>query len=178
MIIDATGNVNAFNYAASVAIDNSKPMAWARVFGGGYGGLIARSRPGIEPSPLTARSVIEAWCSNPDFPPAPQDIKDYQAAGDDDQPMVADDADVSAIAAHFTRLIIDTLIAPEVSSFDSSVFMIGLRKEWIFKRAFDTYPIDLGSPDEPKTQIDLTEEQRKAVGEVVIDMLTQTGSAP
>jgi hypothetical protein len=177
MIIDATGNANAFNYAASVASDNSKPMAWARVFGGGYGGLIARSRPGIEPSPLMARSVIEAWCSNPQFPPAPQDVKDYQAVGDDDQPMVADDADVSAIAAHFTRLIIDTLIAPEVSSFDSSVFMIGLRKEWIFKSAFDTYPIDLGLPDGPQAQSEITEEQRTAARDALVNMLTQTGSA-
>lgn len=149
LIVDATGSPNAFNYASVVAVDNLKPMAWARVFGGGYGGLIARSRPGLEPAPPFARAAIDAWCANPEFPKAPKELTDYGATGEGGEPMIADDADVSAIAAHFTRLIIDTLISPEKSVFASSAYMIGLREEWIFKAAFDTHPIDLGAPHMP-----------------------------
>lgn len=176
MIIDATGNATAFNYASSVAADHAKPMAWARVFGGGYGGLIARSRPGLEPAPQQARDVIENWCSNPDFPPAPKEFVDYQAVGTGDQPMVADDADVTAIAAHFTRLIIDTLTAPETSSFDNSAYMIGLRKEWIFAAAFDTHPIDLGSPAVLSPEVELTEEQKESAGAALMAMIEAAGS--
>lgn len=159
MIVDATGSANAFNYASVVAVDHSKPMAWARVFGGGYGGLIARSRPGLEPAPPFARAAIDAWCANPEFPKAPKEITDYGATGEGGEPMIADDADVSAIAAHFTRLIIDTLIAPEKSVFASSAYMIGLREEWIFKAAFDTRPIDLGAPHIPPAEIALPEHE-------------------
>ena len=159
LIVDATGSANAFNYASVVAVDHSKPMAWARVFGGGYGGLIARSRPGLEPAPTFARAAIDAWCTNPEFPKAPKEITDYGATGEGGEPMIADDADVSAIAAHFTRLIIDTLIAPEKSVFASSAYMIGLREEWIFKAAFDTRPIDLGAPHMPPTEIALPEHE-------------------
>lgn len=176
MIVDATGNADAFNYASGVAVDHAKPMAWARVFGGGYGGLIARSRPGIEPAPQQARNVIENWCDNPDFPPAPKEFVDYEAVGTGDQPMVADDADVTAIAAHFTRLIIDTLIAPETSSFDNSAYMIGLRKEWIFASAFDTHPIDLGAPTDLLPEIELNEEQKKRVGTALVAMIEAAGA--
>lgn len=159
LIADATGSANAFNYASVVAVDHSKPMVWARVFGGGYGGLIARSRPGLEPAPPFARAAIDAWCANPEFPKAPKEITDYGATGEGGEPMIADDGDVSAIAAHFARLIIDTLIAPERSVFASSAYMIGLREEWIFKAAFDTHAIDLGAPHMPPTELALSEHE-------------------
>lgn len=157
LIVDGTGSASAFNYACVIAAEYSKPMAWARVFGGGYGGMIARSRPGLEPSPQFARAVINAWCANPEFPKAPKEVTDYGVTDKDGVPMIADDADVSAIAAHFTRLVIDTLIAPEKSVFASSAYMIGLREEWIFKAAFDTRPIDLGAPHVSPPEVALPE---------------------
>lgn len=159
LIVDGTGNASAFNYACVIAVEHSKPIAWARVFGGGYGGLIARSRPGLEPSPQFARAAINAWCTNPEFPKAPKEVTDYGVTDEDGVPMIADDADVSAIAAHFTRLVIDTLIAPEKSVFASSAYMIGLREEWIFKAAFDTRPINLGVPHVPPPEAALPEHE-------------------
>lgn len=167
LIVDATGSSAAFNYASIVAVDHSKPMVWARVFGGGYGGLIARSRPGLEPAPQFARAAINAWCANPEFPKAPKEVTDYGATGESGEPMIADDADVSAIAAHFTRLIIDTLIAPEKSVFASSAYMIGLREEWIFKAAFETYPIDLGAPHVPPPEPALPEHEAAEVEDML-----------
>jgi sulfur-carrier protein adenylyltransferase/sulfurtransferase len=149
IIIDATGDHEAFNYAAGVAKINSKTMFWGRVFGGGYGGMIARSRPRLDPNPFDAREMIAQWCANPEFPDPPKAEKDYAAQTTKGVPMVADDADVSVIASHLARFIIDTATGADPSEFDCSAYMIGMRKEWIFKYPFDTWPINLGP--EPTT---------------------------
>jgi hypothetical protein len=60
--------------------------------------------------------------------------------------MVADDADVSVVAAHAARMGIDLLIPREPSAYPYSVYMIGLSKSGIFDSAFETYPIEVGSP--------------------------------
>lgn len=147
VIVEATANPEAFNYAAAVAEQFSRTMVWAQVFAGGYGGLIARSRPGLDPAPLQARAKIENWCSNPDYPPAPKPTVNYGAhnVSGEAEPMIADDADASVIAAHCSRMILDAAATPPISDFESSAYMIGLRKEWIFRAAFDTWPIDLGT---------------------------------
>lgn len=144
LIMDASGSASGFNYAASVAEQMGIPLVWARVFGGGYGGLIARSRPGLDPAPLEARAQIDAWCRNPKFPEPPQAVVDYGILDAEQKPMVADDADVGAIAAHFARFAVDVL-ANDESEFEASAYMIGLRKKWIFTGPFDTRPITLVS---------------------------------
>ena len=60
--------------------------------------------------------------------------------------MIADDADVSVIAAHAARMGIDLLIPREPSAYPDSVYMIGLSKQGIFNTAFETYPIEVGRP--------------------------------
>lgn len=146
LIVDASGSDAGFNYAAGVAAEHERPMVWGRVFGGGYGGMVARSRPGLDPTPLDARAAIHAWCANPEFPKPPKATVDYGAEGPEGEPMIADDAEVGQIAASLARLAIDTLLAAPESSFEHSAYMIGLRKEWIFAGAFDVWPIELGAP--------------------------------
>lgn len=56
------------------------------------------------------------------------------------------------IAAQLARLALDVLTSSGGSNFEHSAYMIGLRKKWIFQAAFDSYPLNLGSPlpeDEP-----------------------------
>ncbi|WP_238446932.1 ThiF family adenylyltransferase [Azohydromonas australica] len=153
-IVEATGSARAFNYAAAVAEDHRKPMAWARVFGGGFGGLIARSRPGLDPAAQAARDAIDRWCANPAFPEPPRVLIDYGIAGPNEEPMVADDADVSVVAAHFARFVIDTMANEASSEYEHSAYMIGLREAWIFSGAFDTHPIDLGGPSSHRNSLD------------------------
>lgn len=167
LIVDATGSDDGFNYCGSVAHEHKKPMAWARVFAGGYGGLIARSRPGLEPAPLDARAAIEAWCANPDFPPAPKAAARYGGVRQDGVAMVADDADVGAIAAQLARLALDTLTNHGDSDFEQSAYMIGLREEWIFKAAFDTWPVALGVPREEREPIMSDQEKESAVAAIM-----------
>jgi hypothetical protein len=76
--------------------------------------------------------------------------------GGQQMPAIADDADVSVIAAHAARMGIDLLIPREPSMFPNSVYMIGLASGWIFERPFETYPIDVGSllPSDRKEPLD------------------------
>jgi hypothetical protein len=57
--------------------------------------------------------------------------------------MIADDADVSIISGHLARFAIDLLTKPQHSDYPSSVYMIGLRAEWIFCEPFSTFGIPL-----------------------------------
>lgn len=171
LIVDVTGDHDVFNYAAAAVKLNQKAMCWGRVFAGGYGGLIARARPGLDPNPFDARAMIAQWCDRPEIPEPPQPEKDYAAQTQDGSPMVADDADVSAIAAHLTRLVIDTAIGGDGSEFECSAYMIGLRKEWIFERPFDTWPIDLG-PGLWVHAEEVDPEVRTESSKVLVEILT------
>lgn len=140
LIIDATASPEAFNLCATAAKNSRTPLVWAEVFPGGIGGLVARSRPDLDPPPLAARSQINAWCDEAGSPPptgtAPYDAQTAEG------PMIADDSDVGAIATQASRMAIDTLIRPAESLFPQSAYMIGLKRGWIFSAPFHTFPIE------------------------------------
>lgn len=174
LIVDASGDDSAFNYLAAIARERQKPMVWARVFGGGYGGFIARARPGVEASPHGVRASIDAWWSNPEFPEPPVAARDYAAIDGKGVPMIADDADVSVIAAHLARMAID-ILAGGASTFEHSAYAIGLRKEGIFNAAFDTWPIVVvGAQDEPPEQVASDDERREGIAELLRLMEART----
>lgn len=143
LIIDATADVRVFGYVAAAAASGAKPLVWAEVFGGGFGGLIARHRPSLEPDPTSMRRAIEDWCREQGQPI--ERASDYETRGSGPS-LIADDADVTVIAAHAARLAVDTLIARSPSMFPYSVYMVGLASGWIFEQPFDTRPIDVGKP--------------------------------
>ena len=111
-----------------------------------FGGLIARYRPGLEPSPASMRSIIENWCAERGQPMA-RPANRY--GGGPKEPSIADDADVTVIAGHAARMAIDLLIPHAPSSFPNSVYLIGLSQKWLFGQPFDTYPVDVGPPEAP-----------------------------
>lgn len=143
LIVDATANPNVFNYCSAVARKHNKSMVWAEVFGGGIGGIVARARPDIDPSPQIARRQIAAWCETKGVPAPLSRAVDYSqlGSGDSSPPLVADDGDVTVLAAHATRLVTDTLIYREESIFPQSAYAIGLTRGWIFSAPFETWPI-------------------------------------
>ena len=61
LIFDATANPDVLNLMSAVTTVCKKPLIWAEIFGGGIGGLIARCRPDLEPSPQHVRRAIENW---------------------------------------------------------------------------------------------------------------------
>lgn len=147
VIIDATADATIFNLCAAVARSQSKPLIWGEVFAGGVGGIVARARPDIDPHPLLARKQLAAWCANQGVPWDGKESEAYDLSRDDAPPLIADDAEVTIIAAHITRLVVDILVR-EVTIFPCSAYAIGLRKEWIFSAPFDTFPINLEAEGE------------------------------
>src|SRR5262249_39250986 len=106
ILIDATADPQAFNFVASVATSRLCPMLWAEVYAGGIGGFVARLRPTAEPPPHSARRQYLAWCRAQGILWHGED-RDYGARGIADVTLVADDSDVSVIAAHASRMAID-----------------------------------------------------------------------
>lgn len=147
LIVETTASGQGFGIAAHVATMDDIPMVWGRVFGGGYGGYVARSRPGLEADALDVRHEIYTWMTNPEFPKPPKDSDiDYGVEPDDQPSMIADDADVSVIAAHLARMALDALLPANESDYPHSAYVIGLRAEWIFAEPFQTFPIKLRPP--------------------------------
>lgn len=139
VLIDATANPEVFLTLAAIAKQNQKPLCWGEVFAGGYGGLMARARPDIDPNPLAVRDALYAHLET--LPPAPF----QRAAGYDvgqDEPLLAHDSDVGFVASAMTRLVIDTALKRNPSDFPHAIYLMGLRAEWIFAEPFDTHPID------------------------------------
>lgn len=153
LIVETTASGQGFGFASSVATQDRVPMVWGRVFGGGYGGYIARSRPGLEAQPQDVQHEIYTWMTEPDKPKPPRDSDiDYGAEPEDQQAMVADDADVSVISAHLARMALDALRPAEQTDYPYSAYVIGLRKEWLFEQPFEVHPLRLkAAPENAQT---------------------------
>lgn len=148
LIIDATADAAVFNLCAAIARRAKKPMCWAQVFGGGAGGIVVRLRPSIDPTPLVARQRIEGWYANQGVEwPDDGSSQPYSETIGVGTPLIADDADVSVVAAHLSRFAIDLLARPEATIFPFSAYLIGLTEKWLFTAPFDVRPIDLGESD-------------------------------
>lgn len=170
LLIDATANPEVFLRMAAVARDNKKPLLWGELFAGGYGGLIARARPDIDPNPLAVRSAIHAHLAT--LPPAPfQQADGYDV--EQEQPLIAYDSDVGSIATSLTRFAIDTALQHNPSQFPYPVYLIGLRQEWIFTQPFDTQPIDAQGDGWDKLSALLAEEDRLAAAKALLDLFKE-----
>ena len=141
LLIDATASPRVFNILSNVSSYWSKPMVWSEVFAGGIGGLIARSRPGIDPDPQTMRRVFLGYLDERSGSVPSGEVSEYTAQFDNEV-LSASDADVAAIASHTTRLILDTLADTMCSEFPQSMYLVGLKSNWLFRAPFDTIPIE------------------------------------
>lgn len=174
LLIDATAEPTAFNIVASISTRNRKPMIWTEVFAGGIGGIVARARPDTDPVPLAAREQIYVWCNDQGVEwISSANLGRYHGETAEGTPFIADDAEITIMAAHATRFASDILARPEASMFPVSAYVVGLSSEWIFSEPFDTRPIDL-LPEgewgdavdflEPEDMVRLLEEHLPAKG--------------
>jgi molybdopterin/thiamine biosynthesis adenylyltransferase len=140
LIVDVTAHKSTFSLLSAVAFRNKKVLVWGELFAGGFGGLIARSRAGIEASPTFVRQHLNAYFET--LPPAPfLQATDYNVI-ETGEVLIASDADVSLLAAHLTQFSLDSLRLPEQSVFPVSAYLVGFREGWVFKSPFDTIPIE------------------------------------
>jgi molybdopterin/thiamine biosynthesis adenylyltransferase/ubiquitin-protein ligase len=138
LLIDATANPEVFLLLAALSKRSGTPLCWGEIFAGGYGGMIARARPGRDPNPLAVRDAYHAHLAT--LPDAPfKNAAGYD--GNEEEPLVAYDSDVGFIATALTRLAIDAALSRDPSVFPYSVYLLGMRREWIFEAPFDTRPV-------------------------------------
>ena len=145
IIIDGTSEFDSFNQLAFFCKNIKKTMIWGEVFAGGIGGVIARYRPGIEPSPFKMRDALSQYSVENDFDYAKSTGSDYTAEKHDGQIIEASDADVSIIAYHLVNIIIDTLLC--LHKYPQSLYLIGLDKGWCFEQPLEAIPINISSID-------------------------------
>jgi len=171
LLIDATADPQGFNFVAAVARNALRPMIWAEVYAGGIGGFVARLRPEIEPPPHAARHQYIAWCRGQGVPWHGDD-RDYGGRDAVGRPLVADDADVTVIAAHASRMGLDVLVQSDASDFPHPAYVVGLRGAWLFEEPFDTRPIDF-VPDGPWATA--TPERTEQAIEIMTSLLERLG---
>jgi hypothetical protein len=147
VIVDATADPTVFNLLSSVVVQEGKALVWLEIFGGGYGGLVARHRPGIDADPQSMRAGVRGWCAR-QGESWPAGARDYEADGGYGAPLVAEDADVAVIAAHAARMALDQLWGGQ-SRFPHSIYLVGLSEGWVFKEPFETRPIDVDMAEKP-----------------------------
>lgn len=176
IIIDAAASAGVFNLLASIAVREGKPMVWAEVFGGGIGGMMARFSPGQTPTPAKMRVIVNHWCSVQGVSWAGRE-HGYETTDDAGTVLIADDADVSAIAAHTARYSLDVLFDGETPVYSHPVYLIGLKRDWLFKEPFDTIPIDVGPPEEVMQAEVLSPEQIDENAAFLADLIHGMASA-
>lgn len=90
-IVDLVAGYWARVDLAAVARRASRPMVWMEVFGGGIGGLIARSRPGTDPTPQDMRVAYLQFCTDNPDKSTTRSIGRYATENTDREVLVASD---------------------------------------------------------------------------------------
>ncbi|MGG3546261.1 ThiF family adenylyltransferase [Bacillus paranthracis] len=164
IIIDATADSKVFNLLSAICKRNEKTIIWGEVFAGGIGGLIARSRPKLDPSPqIMRKALLETTSEMPTISQIGQEP--YGLKTESGEVWLASDADVGVIANHLARYIIDTL-KDEDSDYPFSMYLIGLKKSWIFDQPFEIVPIDTNLLID-----DIPSQEKQEVIQEVIDFI-------
>jgi len=174
LLIDATANPEVFLLLAALAKRQRKPLCWGEIFAGGYGGMIARARPGRDPNPLAVRDAYHNYLAN--LPDAPfKNAAGY--AGTEEDPLIAYDSDVGSVASALTRLVIDTALSRDPSEFPYSLYLLGMRREWIFEAPFDTRPVAIQGQGWERDGDAVSDKDRIAVVEALLNMHEGAGRA-
>ena len=175
LLIDCTAEIAAFEILSAVSSFAKRNVVWGEVFAGGIGGLIVRSRPNREPNSSSIRRTIEAWCAEHGTPIS-RALAPYE--GGEDKPAVANDAEVSVISSHVAALSIDTLLGREPSAYPNAAYLIGLQPGWIFTQAFETFPVEVGPPEESAAVKVDKEEMKAEILEIVKLLQEHPGATP
>lgn len=165
VIIEATTEGQVFNLLSAISRRERIPMLWGMVYGGGLGGFVARSRPGIDACPQRMRKAYHDFCEENPVEPDQHPTADYEAPGaSGGPPLTASDADVAIIAHHLAQMALDLFTEGEETTFPHSMYLLGFRKGWVFEQPFHTFPLMLPGPEdlEATQEVELTSEEVEA----------------
>lgn len=177
LIVDATANPNAFNLLAALSKHSGKAMVWLEIFAGGVGGLVARSRPGLDPEPKEMRTAYMRYCEANPAPDYMIAAEDYSIASGDQIVLEASDADVGVIASHATSLAADSLLAPHDSRYPCSMYLVGLAAAWVFRQPFDTIPLACTPSEGPSVSHEMSADDRDFLLRLLAKQRDETPSA-
>ena len=176
VIIDATANPDVFNLLAHVARQSNRPMVWVEVFGGGFGGLVARARPQRDAEPFTLRQAISDAANRI---AAEKDVDtpavagDYEASPGDEPRMIAGDAAVAIMAHLAAEYILDTLSSREPSRFPYPGYYVGLHRAWIFDEPLQVYPVEADTLGSWSSEVSENDPERQAGLAFVKDLVNE-----
>ncbi|WP_077409904.1 ThiF family adenylyltransferase [Marinicella sediminis] len=145
VIIDATANPTVLNHLAAISLSSGSTLIWGGIFAGGIGGFMARSRENYEPTPFHIRQALNQYYEEIDTPPPLHSGSGYDGH-DQDEVYIATDSEVSMMAGHICSLTLDTMLNMDPSEYDYPIYLIGFKREWIFKSAFHVKPIEVNAP--------------------------------
>ena len=173
LIIEATTEGQVFNLLSAISRRARIPLLWGMVYGGGLGGFVARSRPGVDVSPQQMRSAYHNFCHEnpPESEQHPATPYEAPSPGGG-PPLTASDADVAVIAHHMAQMALDLLSEREGTNFPHSMYLIGFRKGWVFEQPFHTLPLKLPEPeDAPGKPVGLTPEESAQAEAILASLL-------
>lgn len=145
LIVDATADSQVFNLLSMVSARSRVPLVWGQTYGGGLGGLVARSRPGLDPTPVQMRAIYHEFCREHPHEEL-QAAVPYSAAAGEETPLLATDADVSVVAHHVVQLALDVITRPEASRYPHSMYLLGFRAGWVFDQPLQNLPVTMPDP--------------------------------
>jgi molybdopterin/thiamine biosynthesis adenylyltransferase len=157
LLIDATANPMSFSLTGSVSEHSGVPIVWMEVYGGGFGGMVARSRPGKDPAPETMRRIYLEYCR--ENPSQEIEVRNRYEVVIDDEVLSASDVDVSIISDFAAKMAVDCISDEQALPY--SMYLIGLARKWVFDQPFAVIPIatDWLKPSEANsTESPLTNE--------------------
>jgi hypothetical protein len=174
LVVDATANPDTFVMLAALCKRAAVALLWGEVFAGGFGALMARSRPGLDADPLSIRAHVFGTMGS--MQPLPR-VKTRRYALDvAGQVLVASDAEVSYLAAAMTRFAVDAVCGRGASEYPVAAYLLGFKKFWEFKEPFDTIPIQCPAAAAAVAAHDLSEDEVTAIGELVNAVQVSAGA--
>ncbi len=135
LIIECTANPSSFLISSMISSQSRIPLIWCEIFGGGLGGIVARSSPIQDPCPLCVRRILLNHLSN--YPPAPgKPDQSYGLEIEGNKIIIASDSDVAFASSITCQVAIACLASDPLLTSEESIILFGLKKEWIFDHPF------------------------------------------
>lgn len=175
LVVDATANPDTFVMLAALCKRAGVALVWGEVFAGGFGALMARSRPGLDADPLSIRAHVFGTMGT--MQPAPRVEARRYALDVAGRVLVAGDAEVSHLAAAMTAFAVDAVCSRDASEYPVAAYLLGFKKFWEFKAPFDTIPIECPGASEAAPAHALSEDEVSALGELVKAVQGGAGAA-
>jgi molybdopterin/thiamine biosynthesis adenylyltransferase len=175
LVVDATANPDTFVMLAALCKRARVALVWGEVFAGGFGALMARSRPGLDADPLSIRAHVFGTMGT--MQPVPRVEARRYALDVAGRVLVAGDAEVSHLAAAMTAFAVDAVCSRDASEYPVAAYLLGFKKFWEFKAPFDTIPLECPGASEPALARALSDDEVSSLSELLKAVQESVGAA-